>query len=78
MKTIYEIQDMVDASYLLLDDLTEAINELITENENLKARIAKETKEKIVKNLKDVKPKNTIEEILYAEYFKEQYGKELE
>lgn len=77
MKTMYEIQDMMDDLYSLVDDIGEQVNELITENENLKARLNKVTKDNVVHKLKAVQPKKTVEEILYEEYYKEYYGKEL-
>lgn len=78
MKTMYEIQDMMDDLYTLVDDISEQVNELITENENLKAKLTRVTKDNVVHKLKAVKPKKTLEEILYEEYYKEYYGKELE
>lgn len=76
--SIYDVQDMVEGLISLQDELADAVNELITENENLKERLSKQTKDKIVENLENTKPKKTVEEILYSEYFKEFYGKELE
>ena len=77
MKTMYEVQDMIEEAYTLLDDLSEEVNNLITENENLKSRLSKATKDNVVRKLKEVKPKKTMEDILYEEYYKEFYGKEL-
>lgn len=77
MKTMYEVQDMIEGAYTLLDELSEEVNNLITENENLKSRLSKATKDNVVRKLKEVKPKKTMEEILYEEYYKEFYGKEL-
>ena len=77
MKTMYEVQDMMDDLYNLVDEIGEEVNNLITENENLKARLAKATKDKVAQKLEQQKPKKTLEEILYAEYFKEFYGKEI-
>lgn len=77
MKTMYEVQDMIEGAYTLLDELSEEVNNLITENENLKSRLSKVTKDNVVHKLKEVKPKKTMEEILYEEYYKEFYGKEL-
>ena len=78
MKTMYEVQDMIEGAYTLLDELSEEVNDLLTENENLKSRLSKATKDNVVRNLKEVKPKKTMEEILYEEYYKEFYGKELD
>ena len=78
MKTMYEIQDMMDDLYTLVEDIGEEVNALITENENLKAKLNKVTKDKVAHKLQAVQPKKTLEEVLYAEYFKEYYGKELE
>lgn len=69
-KTLYDIQDMIDGSYALLDDLSEAVNELITENETLKAKL---TKERVSRKLDKISQ----EEQAYLDYFKEYYGKEL-
>ena len=77
MKTMYEVQDMIEGAYTLLDELSEEVNNLLTENENLKSRLSKATKDNVVRKLKEVKPKKTMEEILYEEYYKEFYGKEL-
>ena len=77
MKTMYEVQDMIEEAYTLLDDLSEEVNNLLTENENLKSRLSKVTKDNVVHKLKEVKPKKTMEDILYEEYYKEFYGKEL-
>ena len=77
MKTMYEVQDMIEGAYTLLDELSEEVNDLLTENENLKSRLSKVTKDNVVRKLKEVKPKKTMEEILYEEYYKEFYGKEL-
>lgn len=77
MKTMYEVQDMIEGAYTLLDELSEEVNNLLTENENLKSKLSKATKDNVVCKLKEVKPKKTIEEILYEEYYKEFYGKEL-
>ena len=77
MKTMYEVQDMIEGAYTLLDELSEEVNNLITENENLKSRLSKATKDNVVRKLKEVKPKKTMEDILYEEYYKEFYGKEL-
>lgn len=77
MKTMYEVQDMIEGAYTLLDELSEEVNNLLTENENLKSRLSKVTKDNVVHKLKEVKPKKTMEEILYEEYYKEFYGKEL-
>lgn len=77
MKTMYEVQDMMDDLYNLVDEIGEEVNNLLTENENLKARLAKVTKDNVVHKLKAVQPKKTVEEILYEEYYKEFYGKEL-
>ena len=77
MKTMYEVQDMIEGAYTLLDELSEEVNDLLTENENLKSRLSKATKDNVVRKLKEVKPKKTMEEILYEEYYKEFYGKEL-
>lgn len=78
MKTMYEVQDMIEGAYTLLDELSEEVNNLLTENENLKSRLNKATKDNVVRKLKEVKPKKTVEEILYEEYYKEFYGKELD
>ena len=56
--------------YALLDDLSEAVNELITENEALKAKL---TKERVSRKLDKISE----EEQAYLDYFKEFYGKEL-
>ena len=77
MKTMYEVQDMIEGAYTLLDELSEEVNNLLTENENLKSRLSKATKDNVVRKLKEVKTKKTMEEILYEEYYKEFYGKEL-
>ena len=77
MKTMYEVQDMIEGAYTLLDELSEEVNNLLTENENLKSRLSKATKDNVVRKLKEVKPKKTMEDILYEEYYKEFYGKEL-
>ena len=77
MKTMYEVQDMIEGAYTLLDELSDEVNNLLTENENLKSRLSKATKDNVVRKLKEVKPKKTMEEILYEEYYKEFYGKEL-
>lgn len=69
-KTLYDIQDMMDGAYTLLDDLSEAVNELITENETLKAKL---TKERVSRKLDKISE----EEQAYLDYFKEYYGKEL-
>lgn len=77
MKTMYEVQDMMDDLYTLVEEITNEVNDLITENENLKARLNKVTKDKVAQKLEQQKPKKTLEEILYAEYYKEFYGKEI-
>ena len=77
MKTMYEVQDMIEEAYTLLDDFSEEVNNLLTENENLKSKLSKATKDNVVRKLKEVKPKKTMEDILYEEYYKEFYGKEL-
>ena len=69
-KTLYDIQDIMDGAYALLDDLSESVNELITENEALKAKL---TKERVSRKLDKI----SAEEQAYLDYFKEYYGKEL-
>lgn len=69
-KTLYDIQDIMDGAYALLDDLSETVNELITENEALKAKL---TKERVSRKLDKISE----EEQAYLDYFKEYYGKEL-
>lgn len=69
-KTLYDIQDTIEGAYALLDDLSEQVNELITENEALKAKL---TKERVSRKLDKISE----EEQAYLDYFKEYYGKEL-
>ena len=69
-KTLYDIQDTIDGAYALLDELSEQVNELITENESLKAKL---TKERVSRKLDKI----SAEEQAYLDYFKEYYGKEL-
>ena len=69
-KTLYDIQDTIDGAYALLDDLSEQVNELITENEALKAKL---TKERVSRKLDKISK----EEQAYLDYFKEFYGKEV-
>lgn len=69
-KTLYDIQDTIDGAYALLDDLSDQVNELITENEALKAKL---TKERVSRKLDKISE----EEQAYLDYFKEYYGKEL-
>lgn len=69
-KTLYEVQDMIDGAYALLDDISEAVNELITENEALKTNLVKE---RVTRKLEQISK----EEQAYLDYFKEYYGKEL-
>ena len=69
-KTLYEVQDMIDGAYALLDDISEAVNELITENEALKTNLVKE---RVTRKLEKISQ----EEQAYLDYFKEFYGKEL-
>lgn len=78
-KTLYEVQDMIDGAYALLDDLSEAVNELITENEKLKTTLrTKELKDMADKRLREIAKEVTEEEQFYLDYFKEYYGKELD
>lgn len=69
-KALYEVQDMIDGAYALLDDISEAVNELITENEALKTNLVKE---RVTRKLEKISE----EEQAYLDYFKEYYGKEL-
>ena len=69
-KTLYDIQDTIEGAYALLDDLSDQVNELITENEALKAKL---TKERVSRKLDKISE----EEQAYLDYFKEYYGKEL-
>ena len=73
-KTLYDIQDMLDDAYNLLDEISEEVNNLINENEALKA---KETKRRVNNALAKLSRELTLEEALYLEYYKEFYGKEL-
>ena len=78
-KALYEVQDLVDGAYALLDELSEAVNELLTENEKLKTTLrTKELKALADKRLKEIAKEVTEEEQFYLDYFKEYYGKELE
>lgn len=73
MKTMYEVQDMIDGAYTLLDELSAEVNKLIEENERLKAMEAKRVKRKMARAIEKVV---TEEEQMYLEYLQEQYGKE--
>ena len=73
MKNI-DIQDKIDALYALLDEVSEDINELLTENENLKTA---NTKIKKVLAYREIEHQvKTKEEQMYIDYLKEFYGKE--
>lgn len=73
MKTMYEVQDMIDGAYTLLEELSAEVNKLIEENERLKAMESKRVKRKMARAIEKVV---TEEEQMYLEYLQEQYGKE--
>ena len=74
MSKIYEVQDMLDGAYALLDAISDEVNALINENEKLKAKY---TKKCVEVGLKDLDDKVSAEEQMYLDYYKEFYGKEL-
>ena len=75
MRDLYEVQDMLDGAYALLDAISDEVNALITENERIKAKYAKRV---ISDGLKDLERNITQEEQMYLDYYKEYYGKEVE
>lgn len=75
MEKTFDIQDKIDALYALLDEVAEDVNDLLNENESLKATNTKVKKVLAFRELEhSVKTK---EEQMYLDYIKEFYGKEI-
>lgn len=79
MKKVYDIQDKIDALFVLADSIADDINELLNDNERLstelnKYKLASQYRKQAEKPKKDFTL--TIEEQMYLEYLHEQYGKE--
>lgn len=79
MKKVYDIQDKIDALFVLADSIADDINELLNDNERLstelkKYKLASQYRKQAEEPKKDFTL--TIEEQMYLEYLHEQYGKE--
>ena len=69
----HDIQDKMDALYTLLEEVQEDVNELLNENESLKATTTKLQKVMAYREIEHAV--KTKEEQMYLDYIKEFYGR---
>lgn len=79
MKKVYDIQDKIDALFVLADSIADDINELLNDNERMSTELKKYKLASQYRKQAEAPKKDftlTIEEQMYLEYLHEQYGKE--